>query len=102
MQGEKSTCLLKHKATLMLFCSCSLETSGLPINSLIFYSKQTSGTNMQSRQTRTTKNNTPIKKGLKKRTRFGSKIANARNTKSGTTERFGLSQTRASHVLGIF
>jgi hypothetical protein len=57
---------------------------------------------MQSRQTRTTKKNTPIKKRLKKRTRFGSKITNARNAKSGTTERFGLSQTRASHVLGIF
>jgi hypothetical protein len=50
----------------MLFLSCSLETSGLPINNLIFYSKQTSGTNMQSKQTRTTKNNTPIKRGFKR------------------------------------
>jgi hypothetical protein len=27
MQGEKTTCLSQHKATLMLFRSCSLETS---------------------------------------------------------------------------
>jgi hypothetical protein len=66
MHGEKTTCLSQHKATPMLFRSCSLETSGLPINSSIFYSKQTSGTNMQSRQTKTTKNNTPIKKRLKR------------------------------------
>jgi hypothetical protein len=39
---------------------------------------------MQSRQTRTTKNNTPIKKRLKKGIGFGSKIANARNAKNGT------------------
>jgi hypothetical protein len=39
---------------------------------------------MQSRQTRTTKNNTPIKKRLQKRIGFGSRNANARNTKNGT------------------
>jgi hypothetical protein len=39
---------------------------------------------MQSRQTRTTKNNTPIKKRLKKRTGFGSTNVNARSAKNGT------------------
>jgi hypothetical protein len=39
---------------------------------------------MQSRQTITTKNNTPIKKILKKRIGFGSRITNARNAKNGT------------------
>jgi hypothetical protein len=40
---------------------------------------------MQSRQTRIIKNNTPIKKRLKKRIVFGSRNANARNAKNGTT-----------------
>jgi hypothetical protein len=44
MQREKSTCLSQHKATLMLFRSYFLETSGLPINNSIFYSKQISST----------------------------------------------------------
>jgi ribosome-binding factor A len=39
---------------------------------------------MQSRQTRTTTNNTPIKKRLKKRIRLGSRIANARNSRNKT------------------
>jgi hypothetical protein len=45
---------------------------------LIFYSKQSLGITHAKQKTRTTKNNTPIKKWLKKRTRFGSRIANAR------------------------
>jgi hypothetical protein len=39
---------------------------------------------MQSKQTRTTKNNTPIKERLKKKIGFVSRNANARNAKNGT------------------
>jgi hypothetical protein len=91
-RGEKSTCLSQHKATLMIFRSCSLETSELPINSSIFYSKQTSGTNMQSTQTRTNKTIHQSRKGFKERTRVGSRAANAKTL--GAIGRFRSYHTR--------
>jgi hypothetical protein len=62
---------------------------------------------MQSRQTRTTKNNTPNKKSLKKRIRLGSRIANVRNAKNGSIiEKEQLSRDldyiTQGYVLGIF
>jgi phosphodiesterase/alkaline phosphatase D-like protein len=66
MKREKSTCLSQRKATLMLLHSCSLETSKLLINRTIFYSNQTSGTNMERGQTRTTKEIHQSKKSLKR------------------------------------
>jgi hypothetical protein len=62
---------------------------------------------MQSRQTRTTKNNTPIKKRLKKRIVFGSRNANAGNAKNGTiVEKAhlsrGLNYITQGYVLDIF
>jgi hypothetical protein len=55
---------------------------------------------MQSRQTRTTKNNTPSMKSFKERTRVGSRNANKKAP--GTIGSFGWSQTRDSYVLSIF
>jgi hypothetical protein len=55
---------------------------------------------MQSTQTRTTKNNTPYKEGLK--SEQGLVLGSRTQETLGTIGRFGLSQTRASHMLGIF
>jgi hypothetical protein len=51
---------------------------------LLFDTLEHRAQHMQSRQTRTTKNNTPIRKSLKKRIRLGSRIANARNSRDRT------------------
>jgi hypothetical protein len=86
MQREKTTSLSQHKATLMLFRSCSLET----LDPRDFETSARPSTRSKHRaqhakqQTSTTKNNEPIKKGLKKRTRFGSRNANAGNAQNGT------------------
>jgi hypothetical protein len=103
MQREKSTCLSQHKATLMLFHSCSLETSELPINSPIFYSKQTSGTNMQSRQTRTTKTIHQSRKGLKEeRLKRGQGLALGPRTQEHSGLSGDLDHITQGYVLGIF
>jgi hypothetical protein len=68
MQREKTTCLSQHKATLMLFRSCSLET----LDPRDFETSARPSTRSKHRaqhakqQTSTTKNNAPIKKGLKR------------------------------------
>jgi hypothetical protein len=87
MQGEKSTCLSPTKTTLMFFHPCSLillilKTYKQQLNLLL--EANIGHKHMQSRQTRTTKNNTPIKKRLKKRIGFGSRNTNARNAENET------------------
>jgi hypothetical protein len=70
----------------MFFSSCSLillifKTSEQQLDLLL---EAIIGNNTCKATTRTTKNNTPIKKRLKRRKEFGSRIANAANAKNGT------------------
>jgi hypothetical protein len=58
---------------------------------------------MQSKQTRPTKNNTSIKRGFKKGTGFGSRIANTRNTENGTiVEKAHLSRDLDFHTQRLY
>jgi hypothetical protein len=96
MQREKSTCLSPTKTTLVLFCSCSLET----LDPRDFQTSARSSTrsnhreqNMQSNkreQLRT--NNTPIKKRLKKEQ--GMVLGTQTQETLRTIERFELYHTR--------
>jgi hypothetical protein len=89
--------------TKILLCSSALAHLKLPDFRSTAWSSTRSkhrAQHMQSRQTRTTKNNTPSMKSFKERTRVGSRNANTKAL--GTIGSFGWSQTRASYVIGIF
>ena len=86
----RDTCLSPTKS--YYYCSSALDLLELFIfkasKQQIVYSKHTSGTTIQSKQTSTTKNNAPIKeKLLKERTKERARFygyTNARNAEDGT------------------
>jgi hypothetical protein len=83
----------------LLFCHCALallklinfRTSDQQLDLLLEANIEHKHATQQSR---TNKNNTPIKRDLKKKTWFGSRIANARSAKNETIEGFILYYTR--------